>query len=218
MLIWNFEKTLFEEDPSNYKVNFILHLRKDANFQYPIEGLPSLIINQDWLQSDKNISKYEDLGFVYDGFPVELSDLLIKAFTKEGDTVADIFGGTGTTAISALQNNRKAIYNDASSEQTEIAKNRINNILNNHEDITSKVVEEVIKTYAPLEIEEEDSRRKEILKAIFSAMEDLEREEARKQSSVAMQQVQKMFKEQTPHFMIRVKAIYEKRKQDDMIK
>jgi len=218
MLVWNFEKTNFEEDPSNYKVNFILHIRKNTEFKYPLEGLPSLVINQDWLQSDKNVSKYEDMGFVYDGFPVELSDLLIKAFTKEGDTVADIFAGTGTTVISALKNNRKAIYNDSSLPQFEIAKVRINNIINNNENVTEEAVDNIINTYEPLEIEEEDSRRKEILKAIFIAMEDLEREEARKQSSVAMEHVQKMFKEQVPHFMIRVNAVYEELKRQDMIK
>ena len=218
VLTWNFEKTKFDKAGNNYSINFILHLRKNTNFTYPIENLESLVIDQEWVHSDKNVSKYEDLGFVYDGFPIEISDILVKAFSKEGDTVADIFGGTGTTIISALQNNRKAIYNDASSEQVQVAKVRINNIINNNEDVTRQAVEQVLETYEPLEIEEQDIKRKEVLKAIFAAMEDIEREEARKQSGAAMQHTQKMFKENVSHLMIRVNAIYEGLLGKDMLK
>lgn len=218
ILTWNFEKTKFDKAGNNYSINLILQFRKNTEFDYPIKNLKSLVIDQEWVHSDQNVSKYEDLGFVYDGFPIEISNILVNAFSNKGDTVADIFGGTGTTVISALQNNRKAIYNDASSEQVQVAKVRIDNIINNKEDVTMQAVEKVLKTYEPLKVVEEDPKREEILKTIFYAMEDIERKEARNHSGAAMQQTQKMFKEKLPEFMLRVNAIYENLKRKDMLK
>jgi site-specific DNA-methyltransferase (adenine-specific) len=40
--------------------------------------------------------------------PVKLVARLIKNSSKEGDIVADIFGGSGTTIIAAAQTGRKA--------------------------------------------------------------------------------------------------------------
>jgi adenine-specific DNA methylase len=74
------------------------------------------------------------MGFVNDAFPIEIADILINAFSEEGDTVADIFGGTGTTAISSMKNNRKAIYNDASIEQFNLAKKRVYDIIETNTD------------------------------------------------------------------------------------
>ena len=122
ILVWNLVKTIgpIQEQPM---LNFILQIRKNKDYKYKIKGLESLIINQEWVLSD--VLKYQNMGFVNDAFPIEIADILIKAFSEEGDTVADIFGGTGTTAISSLKNNRKAIYNDASTEQFNLAKKRV---------------------------------------------------------------------------------------------
>ena len=42
-------------------------------------------------------------------FPVELVKDLVNAFSKEGDIVLDPFMGSGTTAVAALECNRKYI-------------------------------------------------------------------------------------------------------------
>ena len=123
IIVWDFEKTKLAEN--KYSTNLILHIRKNTEFEYPGQKLPSSAIEQDWLPWETNLNNYEDLGFVYDAFPIEIADTLIKSFSKEGDTVADIFGGTGTAVISALKNNRKAIYSDASTEQFNLAKKRV---------------------------------------------------------------------------------------------
>ena len=122
ILVWNLVKTIgpIQEQPM---LNFILQIRKNKDYKYKIKGLDSLIIDQEWVLSD--VLKYQNMGFVNDAFPTEIADILINAFSEEGDTVADIFGGTGTTAISALKNNRKAIYNDASIDQFNLAKKRV---------------------------------------------------------------------------------------------
>lgn len=142
-LFWNYEQESI--NPLDGKqIVLVLQLRKDHNFSYPVKGLDSLAINLPWHFAEEDLSKYESMGFVHDSFPMELSDFLVPLFSKEGDTVADIFAGTGTTVISALKNNRKAIYNDASSEQFELAKMRVNDIINKTEKDKTMTEQEVI--------------------------------------------------------------------------
>lgn len=121
ILVWNIVKKVKEQGQP--MLNFILQIRKNNDYKYEIKNLDSLIIEQEWNWPD--VIKYQNMGFVYDAFPIEISDILVKAFSEEGDTVADLFGGTGTVAISSLKNNRKAIYNDASIDQFNLAKKRV---------------------------------------------------------------------------------------------
>jgi DNA modification methylase len=121
ILIWNIVKKIKGQDQP--LINLILQIRKNKDSKYKIKGLDSLIINQEWTLDD--VVKYQNMGFVGDAFPIEIADILINAFSEEGDTVADLFGGTGTTAISSLKNNRKPIYNDASIDQFNLAKKRV---------------------------------------------------------------------------------------------
>lgn len=58
-------------------------------------------------------------------YPLELCDFFIKAFTKKGDLVLDIFSGSGTTCISALKLNRNYIGLEKSEEYAELSKKRI---------------------------------------------------------------------------------------------
>lgn len=133
ILLWDFEKNKILKN--RYYENLILHIRKNPHFEYPGEKLDRLFLDQTWDRSD--------------AFPIEIADIFIRSFSKEGDTVADIFGGTGTTTLSALKNNRKAIYNDASEIQLEIAKKRISDIIRESEPTIKKEIvmtkDEIIK-------------------------------------------------------------------------
>ncbi len=131
ILVWNFGKL---ESYGNMQpmFNLILQIRKNKNSKYEIKGLDSLVIDQEWVLSD--VPKYQHLGFMGDAFPMEIADILIKAFSEEGDTVADLFAGTGTTVLSALKNNRKAIYNDASIDQMNLAKKRVYDTIDHNVD------------------------------------------------------------------------------------
>ena len=60
-------------------------------------------------------------------FPVELPHRLINLYSYEGDVVLDPFCGSGTTAIAAMQNNRKYICYDIKQEYIDLAKRRISN-------------------------------------------------------------------------------------------
>lgn len=57
--------------------------------------------------------------------PIEIIDRLVKNSSKEGDTIFDCFLGSGTTAVSAIKNNRKFIGCELDETYFNIAKNRI---------------------------------------------------------------------------------------------
>ncbi len=58
-------------------------------------------------------------------FPEELIYRIIKYYTYRGNTVLDMFGGTGTVALVAAKTNRHFIHLDISKEYCEIAKKRV---------------------------------------------------------------------------------------------
>ena len=58
-------------------------------------------------------------------FPLQLTERIIKIFTKSNMTVLDPFLGTGSTVISASRNNRKGIGFELSEEFFNIATNRL---------------------------------------------------------------------------------------------
>lgn len=58
-------------------------------------------------------------------FPIELPRRVIKLLTKKGDTVLDCFLGSGTTAIAAIQEERKYIGIDVIPEYVDLARKRI---------------------------------------------------------------------------------------------
>lgn len=60
-------------------------------------------------------------------FPRELARRCILLGSKEGDTILDPFGGSGTTGEAAQELNRKAILIELNSEYTKLSKQRITN-------------------------------------------------------------------------------------------
>jgi DNA modification methylase len=55
----------------------------------------------------------------------DIPERFIEMYTKEGFTVLDPFGGSGTVACIAYQLNRNGISVDISQEQTDISNKRI---------------------------------------------------------------------------------------------
>ena len=62
--------------------------------------------------------------------PEELLNRLILASTNENDLVLDPFCGSGTTLVSAIKLNRRAIGIEKEEEYLEIAKNRLKDCAN----------------------------------------------------------------------------------------
>jgi DNA modification methylase len=59
---------------------------------------------------------------VLDTFSTSFAERIIRIYSRPGDIVLDPFGGLGTTAIAAYENNRKCISIDISIEQKFLAK------------------------------------------------------------------------------------------------
>ena len=57
--------------------------------------------------------------------PPTLSEPCVLAGCPEGGTVLDPFGGSGTTALVALRNNRNAVLIELNPEYVEMARRRI---------------------------------------------------------------------------------------------
>ena len=57
-------------------------------------------------------------------FPEELIDKIITLFSNEGDLIYDAFMGTGTTAVSAIKNNRNWIGSEVISNYCDIVEKR----------------------------------------------------------------------------------------------
>jgi site-specific DNA-methyltransferase (adenine-specific)/modification methylase len=58
----------------------------------------------------------------------ELCDQLLKIYSSENEIVYDPFMGTGTTAISCINNNLKYIGSEISKDQVEFSNERIKNV------------------------------------------------------------------------------------------
>ena len=58
-------------------------------------------------------------------FPIELIEPMVLAGCPQDGTVFDPFGGSGTTAVTALKHGRSAIISELNEDYVEIARNRI---------------------------------------------------------------------------------------------
>lgn len=109
--------------------DYVVHLHKKSPYVNPEHAVPDVFFQN--YKCEEEVGKYYRFGDVSGATPEAIYEMFIKNYSKKGDVVADIFAGTGTGAVVALKNNRRYIYNDASSVQLEIAKARINDATNN---------------------------------------------------------------------------------------
>lgn len=116
--IWSWEKGF----------DYIVHLHKGMPYEDNNQPLPFTIFGP--AEYEENLARFKDMGDISGATWEELYKMLVLRYSREGDVVADIFGGTGTIAAVAKKTNRKFIYNDASSVQMEIAKARYNSTVN----------------------------------------------------------------------------------------
>lgn len=95
-------------------------------------GLKNIITdNADGLRHPKTIQKFNrDRGYHPTQKPVALLEYLIKTYTTEGDIVLDNCMGSGSTCIASIKTNRQYIGFEKEEKYFEIAKNRINQVLN----------------------------------------------------------------------------------------
>lgn len=90
---------------------------KDANFK---RGT----LNNLWnIKRQRSVSNLHAVTF-----PEELSDLIIKNFTKKNEVILDLFSGTGTTGVSCIKYHRDYIGIELLQNYIDISIKRFNEI------------------------------------------------------------------------------------------
>ena len=93
------------------------------------QGKEATIERDDFLELTKSIWQFPTVSATRVGhpapFPVELPRRLIELYTFKGDVVLDPFMGSGTTALAALDTNRRYIGYEIADTYVKIALERI---------------------------------------------------------------------------------------------
>ena len=83
--------------------------------------------NKDGKRYPRSVQKFNlERGLHPTQKPVSLFKYFIETYTVENDIVVDCCMGSGTTAISAIESNRRYIVNDIEEKYVDITQNRIN--------------------------------------------------------------------------------------------
>jgi DNA modification methylase len=119
VLIWDFEES---HKDVGYSPTILIYRLIKKDYAYIDEDrIKNFVIKLPWSAS----LEYSHLGFVSDAFNPEIANIIISKYSKPGDVVGDILGGTGTVAYVAKQLERDYVYNDVSTSQYNIAKVRL---------------------------------------------------------------------------------------------
>lgn len=95
-------------------------LKKKKSHHSPMRPLDNV-----WVIHHQN-KKGEDIATKHPGrFPYTLAERHILTWCNPGDTVLDYFGGSGTTALAARDNNRNFIIGDISDEYCTLMRSRL---------------------------------------------------------------------------------------------
>ncbi len=112
-------------------VEYILFLRKGGDYRSPspIQRALSMLTKeemQSWMRSSWTDIKGESTRKGHPApYPTTLAERLIKMFSFAGDTILDPFGGTGTTAIAALNAGRNSISVEIEPKYVAMARDRL---------------------------------------------------------------------------------------------
>ena len=109
---------------------YIFMLTKKPKYYYNNEAIKENSTTPNEKRNRRDVwtistSRFNGLHFAT--FPIEIPNICIKASTKEGDVVLDMFAGAGTTGLSADRLNRNAILIELNKDYAEIMYNRLKN-------------------------------------------------------------------------------------------
>ena len=110
---------------------YILVFSKDSYSKNKNQVKKDTIEREDFIEWTRSIWTFSAVNAKNIGhpapFPTELPHRLINLYSYEGDVILDPFIGSGTTAIAAIQNNRKYIGYDIKQEYIDLSEKRISN-------------------------------------------------------------------------------------------
>ncbi len=111
---------------------YILVLSKDTYRRPRLEGRESTISRDDFLEWTKSVWQFPAESARRVGhpapFPVELPRRCIELYTYGDEVVLDLFMGSGTTAIAALQTGRRFVGYEVSEEYRALAYRRLSGV------------------------------------------------------------------------------------------
>lgn len=84
------------------------------------------------------VSGYKDAHFAT--YPEQLVEPCVLAGSSEGDTILDVFNGSGTTGIVAIRNNRKYLGIDLNAEYIRLSMNRFQETFFDLQPITEPII------------------------------------------------------------------------------
>jgi DNA modification methylase len=119
MFFWDF--TDKSKEISGVENNVFLNLHKgeqQVNEEYTLD---SYTLVHPW-DTPKALIGKEHLGFINHSAPEIVYERIIGKYSRPGDVVADLMGGTGLALKIAKDMGRQTVYNDISEEQVNIAK------------------------------------------------------------------------------------------------
>ena len=97
--------------------SFSATISSTTNFYYPRD-----VIKVNWQESKKRLHPTQK--------PVSLCEYFIKTYSNKGDIILDPFIGSGTTAVAAVNTERKYIGFEKDDKYFEVAKNRLEKLTN----------------------------------------------------------------------------------------
>ena len=93
-------------------------------------GLSNIVTENTGDRHPKTVQKHtRERGYHPTQKPVSLADLIINSYTEEGDVVLDTFMGSGSSGVSAKKNYRNYIGIEINKEYYDIAKRRIDEVI-----------------------------------------------------------------------------------------
>lgn len=122
--LWDFSSS---HPDVGYPQNVLIYQLFKKGKSYLVKEPNSCYLSVPWLTADVT-EKYGDLGYCYDAFPAEIAKYFIERYSKPGDVVGDLLGGTGTVAAASKRLGRIFVYNDISSSQYAVARARLDDI------------------------------------------------------------------------------------------
>ena len=133
--------SVFYSKPPTYNpqmvegVSYNKGVRKEQTDNDVYGSFKQVEVKSDGLRFPRSVQYFKTAelegGFHKTQKPVALLEYLIKTYTNEGETVLDFTAGSGSTIVAALNTNRKAIGIEKVEGYFNIAKDRIEKVLNN---------------------------------------------------------------------------------------
>ena len=117
--IWDYSKSW--DNIGNHTVVFAHFSRESWNPQGP-QG--PFVLTNTWEEALPEIAGYDEYATAGTA-PKAIYNEFITNYSKPGDVVCDLFAGSGTVCLVAMELGRKFIYNDVSEERVIMAKKRI---------------------------------------------------------------------------------------------